>query len=346
VGSSGINLTNYNHNHNGAQTVSPGDAIDQQYHLCTSAPNPICNTVGNIPFRTPFVGYEPIGLQASDWDGSSNYNSLQITVRHQFSHGLSLQGAYTWDRNLSDVFFGNSANINDALVLRGRPGLNGPKTGQWGPVSFDRYQRFVVNYSYDLPFGHGTQGLENKVIGGWNVAGVTIAQSGNPLTFIGGGTGGAYGTNQQLIFQGVTTAQFCPGKGNGDIKTPGSARSNLNDYFQTTTFGCPAPLVPFGGPGATDYGNSAVGIATGPGQWNWDISIVKNTQITERVRMQFRTDFYNAFNHPQFAPPQGGSFGTIGFINVANVTPGNVGNSITATTVNPRLIQFGLHFFF
>jgi hypothetical protein len=103
--------------------------------------------------------------------------------------------------------------------------------------------------------------------------------------------------------------------------------------------------VPFGDATATDYGNSAIGVVTGPGQFNWDISILKNTQITERVRMQFRTDFYNAFNHPQFAPPQGGNFGTIGFENVGNfATP--TGNQITATSVNPRLIQFGLHFYF
>lgn len=360
VGSKGINITDYNHNQNGAQIVTP--ATDT-YGICLPAgtdgsATPVCNTVNNAAFRTPILGYEPIGLQQSDFNGSSNYNSLQATVRHQFSHGLSMQAAYTWDRNLSDVFFSNSANINDALALKTRPSPNGPPHGQWGPVSFDRFQRFVLNYSYDLPFGKGTAAAD-KLFGGWNVSGVTIAQTGNPLTFIGGGSGGAYGTNQQLSFQGVTTAEICPGFGNGRLKNSGSPRSTIgsaNGYFNAAAFACSAPLVPFGDPGfgppgpfaiapATDYGNSAVGIATGPGQFNWDISIVKNTQITERVRMQFRTDFYNAFNHPQFSPPQGGNFGTIGFENVGNFgTP--VGNFITATSVNPRLIQFGLHFFF
>jgi len=195
--------------------------------------------------------------------------------------------------------------------------------------------------------------VEGKVINGWNVSGVTIAQGGNPLTFIGGGTGGAYGTNQQLSFQGVTTAEFCSGMGNGNVKNAGSPRSTigtLGGYFNANAFNnsgsCGAlPIVPFGDATATDYGNSAIGIATGPGQFNWDISIVKNTQITERVRMQFRSDFYNAFNHPQFAPPQGTNFGTVGFENIANFT-GPTGNQITFTSVNPRLIQFGLHFFF
>jgi hypothetical protein len=343
VGSSGINLTDYNHNHNGAQIVTPATDVNG---VCIGA---ICNTASNASFRTPVLGYEPIGLQSSDFNGNSAYNSLQATVRHQFGHGLSMQAAYTWDRNLSDVFFGNSANINDALALKTKPGLNGPPHGQYGPVSFDRFQRFVVNYSYDLPFGNGAEGITKKLINGWNVSGVTIAQTGNPLTFIGGGTGGAYGTNQQLSFQGVTTAEICPGFSNGQLKNSGSARSHVlgsaNGYFNAAAFGCAAPIVPFGDATATDYGNSAIGIATGPGQFNWDISIVKNTQITERVRVQFRSDFYNAFNHPQFASPQGGNFGTIGFENVDRFgSP--TGNFITATSVNPRLIQFGLHFFF
>jgi hypothetical protein len=364
VGSKGINLTDYNHNHNGAQIITPATDI---YGLCLpagfdGAPGPVCNTANNAAFRTPVLGYEPIGLQQSDFNGSSNYNSFQATVRHQFGHGLTMQAAYTWDRNLSDVFFGNSANINDALALKTQPSPNGPRHGQWGPVSFDRFQRFVVNYSYDLPFGKGMSGMEGKLINGWNVSGVTIAQTGNPLTFIGGGSGGAYGTNQQLSFQGVTTAEICGGFSNGQLKNSGGARSHVlggTGYFNTNAFACSAPLVPFGDPGffnpiippfsnpaATDYGNSAVGIATGPGQFNWDISIVKNTQITERVRMQFRSDFYNAFNHSQFAPPQGTNFGTVGFENVGNFTGIPTGNFITATSVNPRLIQFGVHFFF
>jgi hypothetical protein len=376
VGSKGINLTDYNHNHNGSTLFSPCDPVGSvcatdPYGLCQPAgtdnsPTPVCNTVNNASFRTPVLGYEPIGLQQSDFNGSSNYNSLQATVRHQFSHGLTMQAAYTWDKNLSDIFFSNSANINDALALKTQPSPNGPPHGQWGPVSFDRYQRLVVNYSYDLPFGKGMTGIEGKLINGWNVSGVTIAQSGNPLTFIGGGSGGAYGTNQQLSFQGVTTAQICSGFSNSQLKNPGGAGAHaLNaagtatGYFNTAAFACSAPVVQFGDPGygppgpfqiapATDYGNSAVGIVTGPGQFNFDISIVKNTQITERVRMQFRADFYNAFNHTQFSPPQGTNFGTVGFENAGNFNSpfAPTGNFITATSVNPRLIQFGLHFMF
>jgi hypothetical protein len=356
VGSSGINLLDYNHNHNQATLYSPCNPITaapcatDPYSLCQAtvdgSTGPVCNTVANAQFRVPFPGYQTDGLAGSDDNGYSNYNSLQVTVRHQFSHGLSMQAAYTWDKDLTDVFFGPSANINQASCM----------TCQYGRASFDRPQRFVVNYSYDLPFGKGTEGIENKLISGWNVSGITIAQSGDPLTFISTNNGTAYGTSTTSYLDGVATAQYCPTFNNNNIFTTGPINSRVgsgNNYFNLSGF-CTTPVVPFGDPGnptppagppiaaATGYGNTKVGAVLGPGQFNWDISLLKNTKLTERVNMQFRADMYNAFNHAQFADPGGASFGTIGFEDIA--TPSTV--QIIHTNVNPRLIQFGLHFTF
>jgi Carboxypeptidase regulatory-like domain/TonB-dependent Receptor Plug Domain len=344
VGSSGINLLDYNHNHNQAILATPTNEFAS---LCTGTP-PICNTAANAQFRVPYPGYQTDGLAGSDDNGYSNYNSLQVTVRHQFSHGLSMQAAYTWDKDLTTVFFGPSANINLASCM----------ICQYGRASFDRPQRFVVNYSYDLPFGKNTEGIEHKLIGGWNVSGITIAQSGDPLTFIGASgstnaateTGGAYGTSTTSYLDGVSTAQYCSGFNSHNILEPGSILSKVSSptgpangvgYFNLAGF-CPAPIVPFGDSTATGFGDSRVGAVLGPGQFNWDISILKNTKLTERVNMQFRSDFYNAFNHAQFADPGGASFGTIGFENISS--PSTI--QITHTNVNPRLIQFGLHFTF
>ncbi len=206
VGSSGINLLDYNHNHNQALLATP---TNQFSSLCTGvSPDIICNTAANAQFRVPFPGYQTDGLAASDDNGYSNYNSLQVTVRHQFSHGLSMQAAYTWDKDLSTVFFGPSANINLASCM----------SCQYGRVSFDRPQRFVINYSYDLPFGKGTEGIENKLISGWNVSGITIAQSGDPLTFIAASgstnpvpvTGAAYGTSTTSYLDGSLDGRVLP----------------------------------------------------------------------------------------------------------------------------------------
>src|SRR6202011_5881804 len=86
VGSSGINLLDYNHNINTASIASAANPVNG-YTTTTKA---------NAGFRVPYIGYAPAGLQATAYDGISNYNSLQVTVRKQFSHGLALQGAYTW----------------------------------------------------------------------------------------------------------------------------------------------------------------------------------------------------------------------------------------------------------
>ncbi|HXX21356.1 MAG TPA: carboxypeptidase-like regulatory domain-containing protein [Candidatus Acidoferrum sp.] len=330
VGSSGINLLDYNHNHNQAELATP---TNQFSSLCTGvAPNIICNTAANAQFRVPYPGYQTDGLAGSDANGYSNYNSLQVTVRHNFSHGLTMQAAYTWDKDLTDVFFGPSANINNASCLM----------CQYGRASFDRPQRFVVSYSYDLPFGKGATGVEGKLISGWNVSGITIAQGGDPLTFISTNNGAAYGTSTTSYLDGVATAQYCPGFNNSNILTSGSMVSRVkNGYFNLDGF-CNTAPVAYGDATATGYGDTKVGAVLGPGQFNWDISILKTTNLTERVKMQFRTDFLNAFNHSQFADPGGGSFGTIGFEDIAS--PSTV--QIIHTNVNPRLIQFGLRFSF
>jgi hypothetical protein len=100
-------------------------------------------------------------------------------------------------------------------------------------------------------------------------------------------------------------------------------------YFNSSAFTLP-PAIGNG----FDYGNSGVGVLLGPGQFNWDISVVKRTKIAERQEMQLRTEFFNAFNHPQFNNP-GAAFSTPATFGV-----------ITSTSVNPRLIQFALKYSF
>ncbi len=285
----------------------------------------------------PYLGYEPVGLQASEWNGISNYNSLQATVRHQFSHGLMMQAAYTWSKDLTDIL-GTTADVNDPANMR----------GQYGPAWFNRPQRLIVNYSYDLPFGKDAMGIAGKLRSGWQISGVTVLQSGDPLTFIDRNTGSAYGTNQGALFLGgAGTAQFCPGMGNGNVLGTGSVYSRVvsHQYFNPAAFQagvCEPDPVPYGDATALGWGNSGIGIALGPGQFNWDISVLKTTKLTEGLSMQFRTDFYNAFNHPQFTDPGQSVGGSPSLVDITSPTYGR----ITNTSVNPRLIQFGLRFLF
>jgi Carboxypeptidase regulatory-like domain len=326
VGSSGINLLDEYHNNNTPGLASPSNPIN----------GVTTNTVENLLYRVPYLGYQSVGVRGTGFDGSSNYNSLQVTVRKQLSRGLLMQAAYTWSKTLTDlsnVSANPTANSNDASSL----------SQQYGPATFVRPQRFVINYSYNLPFRTHT-GLLGKVTEGWNVSGVTIVQDGLPITIGDSAAGTIFGTAGSVDQAGYARAQMCPGMTYGSIATPGGVQQRLGGnsggpgYFNPNAF-CPAPVIGDG----TGYGNSGVGILLGPGQFNWDISLMKMTRITEQQAVQFRAEFFNAFNHPQFNNPNN----TGGFLvnSIPDRSSGNFGQIIT-TSVNPRVIQLALKFIF
>ena len=320
VGSSGINLMTQYHNHNTAMLASPEHPING---ITT-------NTIANIPFRVPYLGYQAVGVRGTDFDAASNYNSLQATVRKQFSRGFMVQGAYTWSKNLTNLA-NNQANSNNANDM----------WQQFGPAQFNRPQRFVANYSYDLPFGRHT-GVMERLLGGWNLSGVTVMQNGTPMTIADPTAGTIYGTAGSA-FTGFGRAQLCPGMTYANIATSGSIEQRLGGasggpgYFNKSAF-CAPPAIGNG----TDYGNTGIGIILGPGQFNWDMAILKRITIRENHLIQFRTEFFNAFNHPQFSNPNFGSGATYA---LPNVRSGAFGQ-ITSTSVNPRVIQFALKYSF
>ena len=324
VGSSGINLADYNHNYNTALLASPSNPIN----------GVTTNTVSNANLRVPYLGFAASGFQGTGFDGISNYNSLQVTVRKQLSHGVSVQAAYTWSKSLTDLI-GYGANGNDASDVR----------QQYGPAYYNRPQRFIVNYSWDLPFGHPA-GVLGKLAEGWNLSGVTVAQDGTPLTLTDSRAGTIFGvsgpsptspTLSTVTFGAfnVGRAQMCNGASYGSITTSGGIESRLGGasggpgYLSASAI-CAPPAIGNG----FGYGNSGVGILLGPPQFNWDLSLVKTTRITERQTIQLRTEFFNAFNHPQFNNP-GTAISTAATFGV-----------ITSESVNPRLIQFALKYSF
>jgi hypothetical protein len=337
VGSNAINQTDYNHNVNTALLASA--SAPSNFGITT-------NTVQNVAFRVPYLGFQPAGLQVTGFDGIAKYNSLQATVRKNLSHGITLQAAYTWSKTLTDLE-GWAANWNNNSNLR----------QQYGEAYFNRPQRFVINYTWDLPFGNHS-GVLGAITKGWSVSGVTTVQAGQPLTFTdarGGTIYGVFGPNSinPTNFGGATfgannysRSQLCPGVTYGQIASSGHVEQrlggpsggsgfwNLNAFSNSLpTSACGLPVIGNG----TDYGNSGVGIARGPGQMNWDLSVIKSTRvggIREGGTLIFRAEFFNAFNHPQFNNP-----GT------ATSTPATFG-IITSTSVAPRLIQFALKYVF
>jgi hypothetical protein len=322
VGSSGINLEDFSHNYNTAQLASAAHPIN----------GVTTNTLGNINLRVPYLGFAPTGLLGTGYDLISNYNSLQVTLRKQFSHGLTMQAAYTWSKSLTNSSE-NSANYNNASDL----------AQQYGPSYFNRPQRFIVNYTYDLPFGK-QPGALGKLTSGWSISGVTTIQNGQALTIEDSNAGTIFGTSTGYTDSGIARAQMCPGKTYADIATPGGIGQRLGGssggpgYLNAAAF-CPAPTIGDG----TGFGNSGMGIILGPGQFNWDFSVLKNTQLTEKRSLQFRAEFFNIFNHTQFDNPNPNSIPYQPAL--PNISAPNFGQ-IVNTSVNPRVIQLALKFAF
>jgi hypothetical protein len=315
VGSSGINQANYNHNVNTAAIATPQRPVN----------GVTTTTVANANARVPYLGFQSAGLQETSYDGIYNYNSGQFTLRRQFASGLNIQAAYTWSRGLGNITNG-SANYNHA----------GDLAQQYGPTEYNRPHRFVLNYSWEIPaFGDGAV---RRVFENWTVSGNTIIQSGAAMTITDAAGGSAFGTGSADTTQGGRSrAQFCPGVTHGDLDTPGEVKNRLGGasggpgYINRGAF-CPPPIIGSDGV-ATDFGNSGMGIMLGPGQHNWDVGLAKMIRIGERQTVTFRSEFFNIFNHAQFANPNtqrnSASFGII-----------------NATSTNPRLIQFALKYAF
>ena len=223
---------------------------------------------------------------------------------------MTFQAAYTYSKTITDITGverGGSVNSNDPLNHE----------QQRGPADFSRPQRLVVNYTYDLPRFHQGQGFAGKALSGWGAAGVITIQSGLPMTLTDSLGGAIYGG------AGVSRAQLCPGFTYNQIVNPGSIQSKLNNYFNLNAFAdtaatagsatCALPIIgafasPGPGlpasPGATGFGNTGRGIVLGPPQDDWDVSALKKTTVgglKENATLEFRADFYNAFNHPQFS---------------------------------------------
>jgi hypothetical protein len=325
----------------------------------------LANTLGNVPGRVSYLGFGTTAVANTMTNGDSLYNSLQAELRHQFSRGLLIQASYTWSKLITNVnaSIGGAGIAAGGNVLSGNAGANDPLnlTQQYGLAAFNRPQRFVVAYSYDLPYKN-TAGFSGHVLGGWSISGVTTIQDGEPFTVIDSGGGiiyygetspgtanvgfGSSGSRAELASPGTCDEKGCTST--VSYTTPGGMLSRLGGLFGGPGFINPAAFGPAGSEpciggtvvgecatsgGASGWGNSGTGIISGPDQFNWDMSLTKNTKITEGFTTQFRAEFYNIWNHPQFNPPAN------------NVNSASFG-TITSSSVPPRVIQFGLKFLF
>ncbi len=274
------------------------------------------NSTANVNAIRPYLGYGYFKTRTTDFD--SNYNSLQVSLNRRVANGLNIGVAYTWSKNLTDNPADRDAPIPDTYDYR----------YAYGPASMNTPHIFIANYVYDLPFFKNQRGVLGHILGGWELSGVTTVESGQSLTVRQGsdpfnssdwknapGTyPGGIGIDPSPI---VPRADLVPG---ASLQGPEKVTQWFNTAAFTNAIG--------------HFGTSGRGILLGPHYQNWDMSGLKNFRISERVRMQFRGEFFNAFNHTNFT--QSGL--------IVNLAASNFGQ-VTAAH-NPRNIQLGLKLYF
>jgi hypothetical protein len=284
--------------------------------------------------------------------GASIYNGLQTKLENQFSNGLNFLLTYTFSRTFTDAGdLLNGGSLNGARAPD-VPGFG--VRGDWSLASFNVTNVFHASGGYELPVGKDKKylansgRLENAVVGGWAVNWIITLQGGQPLS-LSCPTGTTAGTS----CNDVTVPGQSPDLGikhkviNGKI-TP-VWLNNPNAFQQPCELGNPNPTptgcVPETGFGVLGY---RPGTTTGPSYHRFDFSAFKDIPINERFRMQFRGEFFNIINHPNFNAPGFGGNGVVSIANSTNFNNANFGaiGSTRDAPNAPRQIQFSLKLYY
>lgn len=272
--------------------------LDRSFFLNTPRPGP-----GVINDRRPNPRFLVIRQITNDL--VANYQGLSLVFRQQGYKGLTVLGSYTWAKTLDVSTDSNGgSNVMDPFNWR----------LDYGRANWDLRHRAVASFNYELPWLRTSpNAVLRAALGGWQTNGVVTLQSGFPF-------GAILAADQANVGQGTQRADIV------SQPTVNCGSGRLIQCVSISSFALPALYT---------YGNSARNFMTGPGLATWDLSFFKNFRFTETVNLQFRGEFFNMFNRPNFANPN------------STFIPGstNFGN-ITATQTNMRQTQFGLKLLF
>ncbi|HET7891938.1 MAG TPA: TonB-dependent receptor, partial [Candidatus Sulfotelmatobacter sp.] len=359
AGSHGVHLEQFNTNVNqipdrfitqAAGQFAAGQPVTIAKQICPPAPAPCPNYPfsQNLPgglgpagliqgqLDRPYPQYSGLNLNGYGCCGSS-YNALQATVTRRFQGGGTMLVSYTNSKLMS-----NTDTLTSWLEGGTTGGVGGIQdwnnlAGERSLSSQDVPQRLVVSYVLDLPFGHGKKylsgmnGFANGVVSGWGLDGISTFQRGFPVKLSWGGSDALTGAGLGI---GSLRPDYVPGC---NKKLSGSSVSRVTEWFNTACFTAPS-----GNNGSVNTPNNPWTFGNEPrvdanlrqqGVVNFDFAVFKRTSIYERAAVEFRAEFFNLFNHPQFGPPNG---------TVTSSTFAQVTNTVN----NPRLVQFGLKLIF
>jgi hypothetical protein len=299
------------------QVITRDLLVEAQYlgsmgtHLHTNifynVPNPSPTTTPSVAARSPFPNLGNNSLQASA--GKSNYNAVVLRVEKRLSFGLAVNGSYTFSKSIDTDSLANqgvSTNLDESNIKNLERGLS----------TFDIRHRLTVSFTYDLPFKFGNKTL-NAVFSNWQAGGIITEQSGQPFTV------------------NITTDRANNGLLNQRpnlIGDPNSGPRTPDQWFNTAAF----IVQPVG-----TLGTAGRDILEGPGTNIVDFSMLKNIPFSERYKLQFRTEFFNLFNHANFDFPERFCGGAVAGAPCSAPQFGRIG-----AARDPRILQFGLKFLY
>ena len=287
--------------------------------ICPASPCPAGYPAGAYYYPTGAALANNAVWNTTHWfsEGVTSYHGLEVDVNRRLGRGLQFRGVYTFSKTLDD-----GDNMNTSVATNSPAFVANPlqPKADYGAASFDIRHAAVINATYDLPFGRGSTSHDHpwvkRLIGNWQVSGIETVQSGLPFT-------------PQLSYNPSN---------DGDTRNP--VRPSLNPnftgqviqggpnrYFNPSAFIQPLPGT---------YGNAGRNIVQGPGLVETDLSLTKKFTVSERLKVQFRSEFFNVLNHTNFNIPNPVVFAS------ATGGPSPTAGVITATSTTSRQIQFGL----
>jgi hypothetical protein len=316
----------------GYHQILSEDQNTPPYVVCPASSCPAALPAGTVFYPTTKLA-NPQLANSTSWvsQGISNYNGLEVDVRGQYGNGLQLRGVYTWSKNLDDGSAWNtsvSANTPAFVSFPGNPKVD------YGLAATNISQAAAINGTWELPLGRGHALFSNvssvgqQFAAGWTLSGIATIQSGFPFS-------------PQLSYNPT---------GNGDTRNP--VRPSLNPnfrgrlYFRTASqwFNPEAYTAPYAG----TFGNAGRDSLSGPGLADLDLSIGKTTTIHERLKAQFRAEYFNILNHTNFTTPNPIIFSNGPTPSKPATAPAisPTAGVITATSTTSRQLQLGIKFLF
>ncbi len=295
-------------------------------HLLTLSEVNVCQ-LGSNPCVRPYPAFGQVSWRGNK--DSSNYEGLSIAVKRTFTHGFLFSANYMWSHEIDDGSDGSGDP--DSLVPEN---VACPRCERASGI-FDVRHVLNANIIYELPFGPGKPylnqpGIWSKIAGSWDLTSTVLARTGFPVNVL-------INRSASAVPDGNTADQrpdFVPG-----VSPTPPGGSSIAEWINPAAFSVPAKGT---------FGDAPRDAARGPGAWQIDIGAAKHIPLNDRLQLEFRAEFFNIFNHPQYGPPQA-TYGASGFGSIITGINTSTVNSSTLTpagTGTPREIQFALRFAF